>query len=214
MALAIGNKTADLNTPSATTRTFSHNMSVGADGYLFLIIAMDSGVDFSGVTYNGVAMTQVDTQIATGYERWALYKLAAPATGVNNVVITFTGSQFNPVSTLAVSITGCAGAGNFVFDQVAVSPNSSSITVSANSVILAGLQAGNSTNHVITLDGSSRTLEFTHNANNYHSTALSATGLTAGSKTVEVSADTNVAGYYLEMKEVVASATDKMFAMF
>lgn len=206
MALAIGNKTADLATPAITTRTFSHNMSTGSNGYLFLIIATDSVSSFSGVTYAGSAMTKLGEQTTTTTgDRWTFWGLAAPATGVNNVVITFLAAPFNPVSTLAVSVTGCAGGGNIVFDDTAASTNSTNITVSANSIILAGLIGGNNVGHVITLDGSSRTLEFTHNINNYHSTALSATGLTAGSKSVSVAGNTDVAGYYLEIKEASSS---------
>ena len=66
----------------------------------------------------------------------------------------------------------------------------------------------------ITLAGSSRTIEFTHNVNNYHSGALSATGLSSGSKTVSISGSTDCAGYYLEIKEAAATNNGAGFLMF
>lgn len=200
MALAIGNKTFDLNTPSASSRTFSHNQNAGADGYLFVLVACPA-ITVTGVTYNGVAMTNVSTQTPTVYgTQWTFWKLAAPATGANNVVVSFSAGQFNPVSTYVVSTTGCAGSGSVVFDDTAASPNTSNITVSANSIVMAALIAGNGVGHDITIDGSSRTLDFTHAINNSTSGALSAV-LTAGSKTTSVAANTNVAGFFMEIQE-------------
>jgi hypothetical protein len=216
MALVIGNKTVDWATPAGTTRTFSHNMSTGPNGYLFVVIAMsDPAMTFTSVTYGGNAMTQLSFNITTTTSSvWGIFYLANPPTGANNVVTTFSIAQYNPVSTFAFSATGCAGAGNVQFNNTATSPNSSSITVSANSMIFGALLAGNSTGHIITLDGSSRTLEYTSLINNYTSGAFSATGLTAGSKTVSVAAGSNVAGNYFEIKEFTATSTQGMLLMF
>ena len=205
MALAIGNKTFDLNTPSASSRTFSHNQNTGSDGYLYILVACPS-VTVTGVTYNGVAMTNVGTQTPTVYgTQWTFWKLAAPATGANNVVVSFSGGQYNPTSTYVVSTTGSSGSGNVVFDDTATSPNTNSITVSANSIVMCGLLAGNTTSHNITIDGSSRTLDFTHSINNGTSGALSAV-LTSGSKTTSVSNNTDVAGYFMEILEAAGGS--------
>lgn len=216
MAVAIGNKTVDLNTPSASTRTFSHNGSVGANGYLFVYVAMSNAVSISGVTYNGVAMTQISNQTtANTLTIMAIYRLAAPATGANNVVVTFSAGQYNPVLSFAASATGSSGEGNIVFDDTSTSPNSTSITISTNSIIFGALVAGNGTGHVIELPtGTSRTLEFTSAINNSTSGAFSATGLTSGSKNVQVSAAANLAGLYLEIKEAVAAASTQGMMMF
>lgn len=215
MALTVGNKTTDLNTPVTTTRTFAHNNGGGSNNYLFLLLCMDASSDYSGVTYNGVSMTQVTVwTTTTTNERWAWYKLASPATGSNNIVITFTAAPFNPVSSFAVSFSNCAGEGNFVTDDTASSPNSTTITVSANSLIIGAAAAGANTGKDITLDGSSRTLEFTHSVYNFHYAALSAGGHTAGSKTVSVSNSANVAGFYIEIKEAASTNSSGLFFMF
>lgn len=205
MALAIGNKTFDLNTPAATTRTFAHNQNVGADGYLYILVACPA-TTVTGVTYNGVSMTSADTPRTPGAygTQWSFWKLSSPATGVNNVVVTFAAAQFNPVSTYVVSATNSSGSGNFFFDDTSTSPNTGNITVSANSIVMGALIAGNGVGHNITIDGSSRTLDFTHSINNFTSGALSAV-LTAGSKTTSVAANTSVTGYFMEIKEAVAA---------
>ena len=202
MALVIGNKTANLGVPAASSQTFSHTQDSGTDRHLFIMIQMSDTATITGVTYNGVSMTEITSTVTTTYgTRWAFYELDDPAIGSNNIVINFSSDQFNPVSAFVVSATGCGGPGNNIYDDTNDSPNSGTITVSANSVILAGLLAGNSVGHDITLAGSSRTLEFTHNINNFTSGALSATGLSAGAKTVSVSAETGTAGNYLEITE-------------
>jgi len=207
MALAIGNKTADLATPSATTRTFSHNMSTGTNGYLFVVIAMSDTVTISSVTYAGTAMTLSSVVVTTGTNtRWAIYYLASPATGVNNVVETFSVAQYNPVSTFVFSATGCNGVGDIVSDDTSTSPNSTTISISANSMIFGALVAGNNVGHAITLDGSSRSLEYTSAINNYTSGAFSATGLTSGVKNVSVAAGANLAGFYFEIKEFASAS--------
>lgn len=209
MALTKGNTTYDLNTPAAASRTFSHNMSTGANGYLLVLIAMANVVTITGVTYNGVSMTSLGTSTTTTTSsRWAWYGLASPATGANNVVVSFSSAQYNPVSTSAISFTGCNGFGTPVFDDTTSSPNSTNITVSTNSMIVGAAIGGANTSKDITLDGSSRTLEFSHNINNYHYLAFSATGLTSGSKTVSVANSAQVAGYYIEVKEVASSTNN------
>lgn len=202
MALTIGTKTANLGTPGATTQSFSHDHSVGSDGYLFVIACMSNVTTFSSCTYNGVSMTELDvsTTAETGMH-WVMYELAAPATGSNTVELTFAAAQYNPVSCFVISATDCAGSGNLVFDNTATSPNAGSITVSADSMVFGALVAGSPNLHDVTIDGSSRTLEYEHNVNNRTSGALSATGLSAGSITTSVAAQSNVAGYFLEIQQ-------------
>ena len=202
MALVIGNKTASLTTPGATTITVSHTQNVGSNGYLFLVLQMANVVTVTGITYGGVAMTLQANVLPTTYSStWQIWKLAAPATGANNVVVTMSAAQYNPVSLYVVSATGSNGIGNVAFDNTSTSPNSTSLTVSANSVILGGYLSGTSTGSTITIDGSSRTVEFNHNINNYTGLGFSATGLTDGAKTVQVAASTDVAGNFFEILE-------------
>lgn len=89
MAIAFDAATDGGNNGGSTTSiTFSHTCT-GSDRLLIVAVIGDPTTDdVTGVTYNGVAMTQVGKQSpAIGY-RWAyLYHLEAPASGANNVVI-------------------------------------------------------------------------------------------------------------------------------
>ena len=218
MALEIGYKTVDLITPAGTTRTFSHNMSTGSNGYLFIVIAMPNpAMTFTSVTYGGNAMSSVSFNVTTVTNCvWGIFSLANPPTGANDVVITFSVAQYNPVSSFAFSATGCAGTGSTSFLDTTSSPLSSSLTISANSIIFGGLIAGNNVSHVIELPtGTSRTLEYTSSIYNYTSGALSATGLTSGSKSVTVSAGATLSGNWFEIKEFAAATpTQGMLLMF
>lgn len=204
MALVIGNKTANLGTPASTTQTFSHNGSVGANGYLYLATAMSNAVNYSSATYAGVSITPfASTTTSVTNTTLQFWQLANPATGVNNIVLTFSGAQFNPVSSFVFSVSGGNGFGNIVADNTATSPNSTTIAVSANSYVFGLMISGNGTSNAITIDGSSRPLEYTHAINNYASGALSAS-LTAGTKNVSVSGLSDVAAFYFELKEFAA----------
>jgi len=204
MALAIGTKTNNLtNAGAGLTVTFAHTQNTGADGYLFVVTGITSGADgITGVTYNGVSMTLVDTRLTTSTSiSIKTWRLAAPATGANNVVVTFSSGPYNPLSTEAISFTGSAGEGNFGFADTAATPNANaSVTVSANSVIVGVGVAGTAGTNV-TLDGSSRTIDWNNNANNYIFGGVSALGLTAGSKTSSLNALANAAVVLIEVKE-------------
>lgn len=85
---------------ASSPATFSHTCS-GSDRILFVAAAANSGQTVTGVTYNGVSMTQLNsvTDSATQY----LFYLIAPATGTNNVVVSTSGSN---ATGSAVSYTG------------------------------------------------------------------------------------------------------------
>lgn len=77
---------------SGTSRTFSHTCS-GSNRILFVHCGHNASSDIiTGVTYNGVSMTQIATVSPTANRREYLFYLIAPATGANNVVITASGS--------------------------------------------------------------------------------------------------------------------------
>jgi hypothetical protein len=72
------------------TVTWSHTCT-GADRCLFVTgfgNAGGGGYNISGMTYNGVAMTEI-ARVQVPSDRWiGMYYLAAPATGANNIVMT------------------------------------------------------------------------------------------------------------------------------
>jgi hypothetical protein len=73
-----------------TTLTFSHTSSGSERALLVWVAVQENGTDnvVSGVTYNGVAMTELH-QGESDTLRGALFGLVAPASGANNVVVSF-----------------------------------------------------------------------------------------------------------------------------
>jgi len=183
MALAIGNKTPFIQTPTwpATSLTKAHTQNTGADGFLFVSLIMSNARSYSGCTYGGQAMTLIKTQNFGGLsQRWACYGLLNPPTGNNNIVVSFSGAVNNPVSMFAVSFTGSSGAGVFATNGASTTPNSKTLTVSSGSCIYATGISNNAFTG-IDIDGTARTLELVgHNTNKQVNGALSAVPLSAG----------------------------------
>lgn len=78
---------------SASSITFSHTVGASANYLLVGVSWFDGGGrSITGVTYNGVSMSSVisqeDTSTGNSFKSH-LWKLANPATGANNVVVTF-----------------------------------------------------------------------------------------------------------------------------
>lgn len=113
MAIAFDIATNVTSTGSSTTHTYAHTCT-GSDRILFASIATlnDAGNDtVTGVTYNGVAMTRINTARTTGFAwRGYLYYLIAPATGSNNIVATKTGTTGQMYGSSA-SYTGALQSG-------------------------------------------------------------------------------------------------------
>lgn len=106
MAVAIDAITTDKTTSTAGSVTFAHTCT-GSDLVLYIACAFDDSNThtFTDVTYNGVSATAIaSTELGTGRSIY-LFRLIAPATGANNVVIDWVGN-FNTVSYLACSVTG------------------------------------------------------------------------------------------------------------
>lgn len=91
MALAVDAIASGTGTGSSLT--FSHTCA-GVNRLLIVWVSyFDSADTISSVTYNGVAMTAIPSgSAANGNYKIAGYYLIAPATGANNVVVTFSGA--------------------------------------------------------------------------------------------------------------------------
>ncbi|MAN64529.1 MAG: hypothetical protein CMI60_21575 [Parvibaculum sp.] len=204
MALAIGNKTAAVATPTwpSTSLTRAHTQNTGADGFLFVSFIMSNTRSYSGCEYGGQAMTLIKAQNFGGLaQRWACYGLLNPPTGNNDIIVSFSGAVNNPVSMFAVSFTGSSGAGNFATIGALTTPNSQTLLVSAGSCIYATGISNNAFTG-IDIDGSARTLEFQHNTNKQISGALSAVPLSAGTIDVVTKVTFNtVSNSRVEIKE-------------
>ncbi len=110
MAIAFDSASSG-GTVASNTLTFSHTCS-GSNRILFVGIEGDGSSDtLTSVTYNGVAMTRIDSISAasTANRYLYLYYLIAPATGAHNVVATV--SSGTVVLGVSASYTGALQSG-------------------------------------------------------------------------------------------------------
>lgn len=107
---------------AGTSLTFAHECT-GSNRYLVVGVSTTGTADPTGVTYDGVAMTKLDSAIKTDVTV-SIWGLAAPTTGSDNVVVTMAGStniiiggavswtdtsQTNPSGTALATDTGTTG---------------------------------------------------------------------------------------------------------
>jgi hypothetical protein len=212
MALVLGNQTNSNLNPGGATQTLAHNHGGGSDGLLLVTIAMSNTVTVTGMTYNGVAMTQVRQDTSTTYSsRYATYSLANPASGSNNIVISFSASQWNSTAIFAQSYSGCGGIGNTGYNDAATTPHSRSLTISAGSSIFAMGNSSSAQNFGYVIDGVTQTnVGNGFNINNQVEAAYSAVITTAGSKTVNTVTDFGtITNYRIEVIEAVAPPSSR-----
>lgn len=192
MALVEGNRTTDVRVPAGSSYSFSHNQNTGSDGCLVVIIAAPA-VSTSSVTYGGQAMINKSNQSTPYSTNWTVWELKNPPTGANTVAVTLSSGSWNSTSTVCYSFTGSNGVGNIGYNGTQSNPSTTSLTISANSMILGSLIGGNSTAAYIEIpQGTSRPVDWNHNINNFTWGGISPS-LTAGSKTIEGgSTSTNV----------------------
>jgi hypothetical protein len=136
--------TANTSGVGVSSLTFAHTCTGSS---LLLVVGVTwtdtsiSGASLTGITYNGVAMTQLKTLMA-GIATDEVWYLIAPATGAHNVVVTFT--NVNPLE--APSTTAVAGSISWTgVDQVTPlgTPVTATATSTAPSVTLTGVSASN-----------------------------------------------------------------------
>lgn len=108
MSIALDASTSGGST-TASSLTFSHTCT-GANLRLVVDVLGDSADSITGVTYNGVAMTQVakKQQASSGPFVYS-YTLVGPATGAHNVVISASGSI--TMAGFATSYKNCSQGG-------------------------------------------------------------------------------------------------------
>jgi len=119
MAIAFfGATTYGVNNVGSGTVTFSHNSGSNAGSILFVQTMGDDtiGTAVTGVTYNGVAMNNTVSfrptaaPFGTNCPWITIWTLISPATGTNNVAITYTGRSGNAI---ASTYYGCSGTQSF-----------------------------------------------------------------------------------------------------
>lgn len=102
MAIAVDSAGTIHVNAATTTQTYSHTTS-GSDRILFTF-GIKTGNNVTGVTYNGVAMTQLAAYQSAQSLLDYVYYIVAPATGANNIVWSASGS--GTFVTGSVSYTG------------------------------------------------------------------------------------------------------------
>lgn len=117
----------------ASSNTMSHTVGSGSNQALVVFAAAEDGSTFSatGVTYNGIAMTQHGSEVVVASSLGSLaisaWVLVAPATGANDVVVTYDG-EVSDGHTWAISLNNV--------DQA--NPLATSVTSSQNPVTATG----------------------------------------------------------------------------
>lgn len=125
--MAIAYDSVSTGSGATTTATWSHTTS-GSDRILFVCaFQYITNTHPTSVTYNGVAMTYIGTAQKNNYYI-DVYYLINPASGANNVVITYPGS--GTITGQAVSYTGAKQSGQPDGSAVLSQALSTSITQS------------------------------------------------------------------------------------
>tara|TARA_R100000951_G_C2652234_1_gene184725 strand:+ start:2319 stop:2981 length:663 start_codon:yes stop_codon:yes gene_type:complete len=187
MAVAIKGNTVNANpTPGKNFYQFTHNQNTGAGGLLIIQLTMSNARSYTGCNYGGVSMTQLYTINRGGLsQRMAFYYLVDPPTGNNTLRINFNNSVWNPISIHSRSFTGSDGIGNDGKVGGQSTPNTQSLTVSQDSLIMATACSINAISTIQIPQGSNRTFA-THNTNRQVGTGAisSNSGHNAGSISV------------------------------
>ena len=92
---------------SSSTRTVSFTNTAGT--FMVVGIARFRNVTTNSVTYNGVSMTKAVESIESSANRSEIWYLASPATGANNLVVTFSGATDDG---LVIGFTTMTGVDN------------------------------------------------------------------------------------------------------
>jgi len=109
MAISIDATSGGITSGTQTSLTVSHTCS-GSDRILITQIETEPAGRTTGVTYNGVSMTLLqNTSIIAGAVELLTYYLLAPATGANNIVVSFSSATNGHV--WSASYTGVKQSG-------------------------------------------------------------------------------------------------------
>lgn len=132
-----GNTTSANQTPAANFKTQNHTQDTGDNGLIIAQFTMSNSRTYTSCTYGGVAMTQLYQINRSGLaQRMAFFYLENPPTGNNTLRVNFNGSQWNPISMHIRSFTNSGGIGNSLRTGGQATPNTQSLTVSDDSLIM------------------------------------------------------------------------------
>ncbi len=104
MALAF-DAASGANGSSVSSLTFSHTIT-GSDPVLSVLTGINNNIAVTGITYNGVALTQVSGAAQSGVNTYTdAWLIIGPATGANNVVVTWA-SAGSRTCAIGISLSG------------------------------------------------------------------------------------------------------------
>lgn len=189
MAIARDASSSAVNA-SASSLTFSHTCT--GSNLLLLVGVGANSTDTSGVTYNGVAMTQIATDV-TGTAGYAsLWGLLAPSTGANNIVVTQTTTTY--MSACAVSYTGVVQSGlPSITGTDSATPLSISLTTTVDNSWLVVFGKNDASVDGFS-NGTNGTIVVTPNGNITSFADSNAAKSPAGSYTTAMTSSSNVVG--------------------
>lgn len=128
--------------------SWSHTCSGTQRALVVAVGMLAPGQTVTGITYNGVALTLVNTESLGGVGRLEFWQLLAPATGAHTIAVTLSGSVVS--ASAAVSATGVGDIGNFAAEHatngVAADDATVDVTTLADNALVIGA--------VVTTDGS------------------------------------------------------------
>ena len=132
-----GNTTSANPTPGANFKTQAHTHNTGNDGLIIAQFTMSNTRTYSSCTYGGVAMTELYQINRNGLsQRMAFFYLENPPTGNNTLRVNFNNSQWNPISMHIRSFTNSGGIGASSRTGGQSTPNTQSLTVEDDSLIM------------------------------------------------------------------------------
>lgn len=183
MALSFVRQATDIKWGSATDPLVKAFDCTGVDA-LFVLVATNQAQNVDGITYNGVAMTQISALTSATQKSWVYY-LASPTTGTNNISVDFSAA----CSYLHMAAVGYSGADTaspvgatqtYYSNSLTSTLNGSLTTTADNSFILDFIAAGGDGD--TTTAGSSQT-QRSYQSSGFQTSAWELSVPTAGATT-------------------------------
>lgn len=140
---------------------------------------------------------------------WCVWELDDPPTGSNTVSITLSTGNWNPISSVCYSFTGCSGVGNTNINTGGSNPQTTSVAISENSMIIGAGYSGTGGSSVEIPQSTSRTIDWNSHISNYHFGGISPS-LISGTKTIEVGAGGNCNALAFEVQEAAAASSRRV----
>lgn len=134
MAVSLTTETYTQYGQSSTTKTISHDAGTDANRPLLVYVLCQAGNTVTGITYNSVALTLMQSYVFNGSPNAYAYKLASPASGINDLVITYSSAGYTESSCLIQSFAGATLGVDEIVSTMTSNP-SDSITTTATGIV-------------------------------------------------------------------------------